>query len=144
MEGAREAKVPKFKRCKISRQQRVVLMQHFGEFNRPKRPPRHSAPTIKSRPLSGLCAKLTPSLPPPRADGDPLPSFDTRQALAQRVAGMISNYLGEKDEHAVISEVVAPPMERFDASTSGARRVATMVAYRAMTNVSTRSNVHDS
>ena len=39
MEGAREAKVPKFKRCKISRQQLVVLMQHFGEFNRPKRPP---------------------------------------------------------------------------------------------------------
>ena len=34
MEGAREAKVPKFKRCKISRQQLVVLMQHFGEFNR--------------------------------------------------------------------------------------------------------------
>ena len=33
MEGAREAKVPKFKRCKISRQQLVVLMQHFGEFN---------------------------------------------------------------------------------------------------------------
>ena len=29
MEGAREAKVPKFKRCKISRQQLVVLMQHF-------------------------------------------------------------------------------------------------------------------
>ena len=41
-------------------------------------------------------------------------------SLAQRVAGVICNYLGEKDEHAVISEVVAPPMERFDVASSGA------------------------
>ena len=41
-------------------------------------------------------------------------------SLAQRVAGVICNYLGEKDEHAVISEVVAPPTERFDVASSGA------------------------
>ena len=34
-------------------------------------------------------------------------------SLAQRVAGIVANYLGEKDEKAVISEHVAPPMERF-------------------------------
>ena len=41
-------------------------------------------------------------------------------SLAQRVEGVIANYLGEKDEHAVITEAVAPPMVRFDPSTSGA------------------------
>ena len=40
--------------------------------------------------------------------------------LAQRVAGLVANYLGEKDEHAVITEAVAPPMERFNPSKSGA------------------------
>jgi hypothetical protein len=34
-------------------------------------------------------------------------------SLPQRVDGIIANYLGEKDEHAVITEAVAPPMERF-------------------------------
>jgi len=41
-------------------------------------------------------------------------------SLAQRVEGIIANYLGEKDEHAVITEAVAPPMERFDYKSSGA------------------------
>merc|ERR1719310_1777952 len=46
----------------------------------------------------------------------------TEMSLAQRVDGVICNYLGEKDEHAVITEAVAPPMERFDAASSGADR----------------------
>ncbi|KOO22536.1 hypothetical protein Ctob_006009 [Chrysochromulina tobinii] len=37
----------------------------------------------------------------------------TEMSLPQRVDGIIANYLGEKDEHAVITEAVAPPMERF-------------------------------
>ena len=37
-----------------------------------------------------------------------------------------------------------PTPHGMNASTSGARRVATMVAYRATTSVSTRSNVHES
>ena len=36
--------------------------------------------------------------------------------LVQRVEGVIANYLGDKDELAVISEAVSPPVERFDAS----------------------------
>ena len=32
-----EPKVPKFKRCKISRQQLVILMKHFGACVRPAR-----------------------------------------------------------------------------------------------------------
>ena len=38
-------------------------------------------------------------------------------SLPQRVDGVIANYLGEKDEHAVITEAVAPPMERFKPPT---------------------------
>ena len=33
--------------------------------------------------------------------------------LATRVAGIFANYLGEKDEHAVITEFLYPPLERF-------------------------------
>jgi hypothetical protein len=35
-------------------------------------------------------------------------------SLAQRVAGIIANYLHEKDEHAVITEAVVAPVLRFD------------------------------
>ena len=38
----------------------------------------------------------------------------------QRVAGVLANFLQEKDEHAVISECLYPPLERFDAAGSGA------------------------
>ena len=38
--------------------------------------------------------------------------------------------LGEKDEHAVISECVAPPMERFDPSASGADKKVLAAARR--------------
>ena len=34
--------------------------------------------------------------------------------LAMRVESIIANYLGEKDEHAVISEALYPPLVRFD------------------------------
>jgi len=34
-------------------------------------------------------------------------------SLPARVEGIIANYIGEKDEHAVITSAVAPPMERF-------------------------------
>ena len=37
-------------------------------------------------------------------------------SLAQRVSGILANYLGEKDEHAVITEAVVKPIVRFDAS----------------------------
>ena len=42
-------------------------------------------------------------------------------SLSTRVAGIFANYLGEKDEHAVISEFLFPPLERFDPSGSGTR-----------------------
>ena len=35
-------------------------------------------------------------------------------SLAQRVEGVIANYLGQKDEQVVISEAVVPRVERFD------------------------------
>ena len=38
--------------------------------------------------------------------------------LVQRVSGIFANYLGEKDEHEVITEGVVQPIERFDPSTS--------------------------
>ena len=41
--------------------------------------------------------------------------------LPTRVAGIFAYYLGEKDEHAVISEFLFPPLERFDPSGSGTR-----------------------
>ena len=43
--------------------------------------------------------------------------------LEQRVAGIIANYLQEKDEHKVISDCLYPPLERYDvASVHAARR----------------------
>ena len=35
-------------------------------------------------------------------------------SLAQRVAGIVANFLGEKDEQQVLTEVLAPAVERFD------------------------------
>ena len=39
-------------------------------------------------------------------------------SLLQRVEAIFANYLGEKDEHAVISAAMYPPVERFDAAAS--------------------------
>eukprot|EP00966_Prymnesium_polylepis_P199105 4613903-Prymnesium_polylepis.1 len=39
-------------------------------------------------------------------------------SLLQRVAGMLANYLGEEDEHAIITDAVAPKLERFDAKSA--------------------------
>ena len=51
------------------------------------------------------------------------------EAIRPLKDGVIANYLGEKDEHAVITEVVAPPMERFDPKKSGVDdRVAFILA----------------
>ena len=41
-------------------------------------------------------------------------------SLAQRVAGVCANLLGEKDEQAVISEAIVPKIERFDPSKAKA------------------------
>ena len=40
-----------------------------------------------------------------------------QMSLAQRVEGIVANYLGERDEQAVVTAAVAPPVERFDAKT---------------------------
>uniref|UniRef100_A0A7S2CRY1 EF-hand domain-containing protein n=1 Tax=Haptolina brevifila TaxID=156173 RepID=A0A7S2CRY1_9EUKA len=45
---------------------------------------------------------------------------DDKMTLVQKVDGLYANYLGEKDCHAVISEVLQPPYPRFDPSTSSA------------------------
>jgi hypothetical protein len=37
-----------------------------------------------------------------------------QMSLAQRVAGIVANFLGEKDEQQVITEAVVPKVERFD------------------------------
>ena len=42
-----------------------------------------------------------------------------QMSLASRVSAAFCNYFGEKDEHAVISEALYPPVERFDPSGSG-------------------------
>jgi len=42
----------------------------------------------------------------------------SEMSLAQRVEGMILNYLGEKDEHAVISDCLYPPLPRYDVSNA--------------------------
>ena len=59
MMDAREAKVPKFKRCKISRQQLVVLMQHFGDSAAPPPPPLPAPPTrLRGFPARGRASRL--------------------------------------------------------------------------------------
>ena len=40
-----------------------------------------------------------------------------QMSLAQRVAGIVANYLGEKDEQAVITEAVVPPPNRLDVAS---------------------------
>ena len=47
---------------------------------------------------------------------------DEQMSLVQKVDGLYANYLGEKDCHAVISEVLQPPAPRFDPSGSGAEK----------------------
>ena len=37
-----------------------------------------------------------------------------QMSLAQRVSGIVANFLGEKDEQQVLTEVLAPRVERFD------------------------------
>ena len=116
---------------------RVVLRSHrvvapIGHAGRRKYGPRHHEQWTKRLPhgisLGTLaprrlgCELVEPLLP----EGDaPVLTFDEflvclalcghikyeeidEMSLAQRVDGVIANYLGEKDEHAVITEAVAP------------------------------------
>ena len=41
-----------------------------------------------------------------------------QMSLAQRVAGIVANFLGEKDEQQVITEAVVPKVERFDPASA--------------------------
>ena len=41
-----------------------------------------------------------------------------QMSLAQRVAGIVANFLGEKDEEHVIAEAVVPKVERFDPASA--------------------------
>ena len=41
-------------------------------------------------------------------------------SLAQKATGSFDNYLGLRDEHAVISEALYPPLPRYNPADSGA------------------------
>jgi hypothetical protein len=57
-------------------------------------------------------------------------------SLLQRVEGVLGNYLGERDEHDVITAALFPPMERFDAAAAASGADADCVATWAKMDLS--------
>ena len=77
----RELKQPKFKRCKISRHQLLVLMEHFGTRSRAATalPPLscaawHAAPQLTSRKILIISPESTGPAPPRLSACDALPA----------------------------------------------------------------------